>query len=253
MHAIILAAGRGNRLAEFNPDGRPKCLLDFEGKSLLSRQLDCLFRQGVKHVTLVVGYEADMILEHVATLDSRPEVAYVYNPAYSNGSVLSLLAAQNVLVGVEPVLVLDADVLFHPKIMQTLIASSHPNCYLIDRDFTPGDEPVKIALNQGRMVEFRKALKEGLVFDTLGESVGFFKFQGKMAQEIAETCANYRSDGLLDAPHEEVLRDVLLQHPEEFACEDVSGMPWLEVDFPEDLERVIKEVLPAIKKDIVDF
>lgn len=253
MQAIILAAGRGNRLAEFNPDGRPKCLLGFEGKSLLSRQLDCLFRLGVKQVTLVVGYEADMILEHVAMLDSRPDVAYVYNPAYSNGSVLSLLAAQNVLMGDEPVLVLDADVLFHPKIMQLLIESVHPNCYLIDRDFTPGDESVKIALHQGRMVEFRKALKDDLVFDSLGESVGFFKFQGEMAREIAETCATYRSDGLLDAPHEEILRDVLLRHPDEFACEDVSGMPWLEVDFPEDLERAIKEVLPAIKKDVVDF
>ena len=253
MQAIILAAGRGNRLADFNPDGRPKCLLEFEGKSLLSRQLDCLFRQGIKHVTLVVGYEADMILEHVATLDSRPEVAYVYNPAYSNGSVLSLLTAQKVLMGNEPVLVLDADVLFHPKIMQQLIESSHKNCYLIDCDFVPGDEPVKIALHQDRMVEFRKALKDDLVFDTLGESVGFFKFQGEMAREIAEVCANYRADGLLDAPHEEALRDVLLKHPDEFACEDVSGLPWLEVDFPEDLERAIKDVLPAIKKDLPDF
>jgi choline kinase len=253
MQAIILAAGRGNRLADFNPDGRPKCLLEFEGKSLLSRQLDCLFRHGVKHVTLVVGYEADMILDHVATLDSRPEVAYVYNPAYTNGSVLSLLAAHKPLMGDEPVLVLDADVLFHPDIMRVLIESVHPNCYLIDRDFVAGDEPVKIALNSGRMVEFRKALRDDLQFDTVGESVGFFKFQGAMAHEIAETCATYSADGLLDAPHEEALRDVLLKHPDEFACEDVSGMPWLEVDFPEDLERAIKEVLPAIKKDLADF
>ena len=253
MQAIILAAGRGNRLAEFNPDGRPKCLLEFEGKTLLARQLDCLFRLGVKHVSLVVGYEADLILEHVATLESRPEVAFIYNPAYINGSVLSLLAAQNVLLGDEPVLVLDADVLFHPKILQVLIESVYPNCYLIDRDFVPGDEPVKIALNQGRMVEFRKVLKEGLAYDALGESVGFFKFQGAMAKKIAQTCAAYRSDGLLDAPHEEALRDVLLEHSDEFACEDVSGLPWLEVDFPEDLERAIKEVLPAIKKDITNF
>ena len=253
MQAIILAAGRGNRLADFNPDGRPKCLLEFEGKSLLSRQLDCLFRQGVHHVTLVVGYEADMILAHVATLESRPEVAYVYNPAYTDGSVLSLLAAKNILMGDDPVLVLDADVLFHPKIMQILIESTHSNCYLIDRNFVPGDEPVKIALNQGRMVEFRKALKQDLQFDTVGESVGFFKFQGAMAHKIAETCADYRADGLLDAPHEEALRDVLLKHPGEFACEDVSGMPWLEVDFPEDIERAIKDVMPAIKMELADF
>jgi choline kinase len=253
MHAIILAAGRGNRLAEFNPDGRPKCLLEFGGRSLLARQLDSLFRFGVRRATLVLGYEADLIIDHVSTLSSRPEVAFVYNPAFIQGSVLSLLAAQEVMTSGETVLVLDADVLFHPQIMQTLIESPHQNCFLIDQDFIAGDEPVKIAIHQGKLVEFRKAPPAELVFDTLGESVGFFKFNGEIATKIAQVCANYRTEGLLDAPHEEALRDVLLALPSVFACEDVSGLPWLEVDFPEDVERAVKEVLPAIRKDLADF
>ena len=253
MHAIILAAGRGNRLADFNPDGRPKCLLEFGGRSLLARQLDNLFQAGVRHVTLVVGYEADLIIDHVGTLSSRPEVAFVYNPAYLKGSVLSLLAAKEIMTSGETVLVLDADVLYHPRIMQTLVESPNPNCYLIDRDFAAGDEPVKIALHEGKMVEFRKALPADLEFDTLGESVGFFKFNGEIAAEISGTCSGYNTDGLLGAPHEEALRDVLLAMPSAFACEDVTGLPWLEVDFPEDIERAIKEILPAIREDIADF
>jgi len=253
MHAIILAAGRGNRLAEFNPDGRPKCLLEFGGQSLLARQLDLLYRFGVTQVTLVVGYEADLIIDHVGMLASRPDVAFVFNPAFTQGSVLSLLAAQDAMTSGESVLVLDADVLFHPQIMQVLIDSSHPNCYLIDRGFVPGDEPVKIAIKNGKMVEFRKRLPANLDYDTLGESVGFFKFNAKIAAKVAQTCADYKAEGLLDAPHEEALRDVLLAMPSEFACEDVSGLPWLEVDFPEDVERAIKKILPAIRLDIADF
>lgn len=253
MHAIILAAGRGNRLAEFNPDGRPKCLLEFGGRSLLSRQLDILFHLGVRKVTLVVGYEADLIIDHVGTLASRPDVAFVYNPAFTKGSVLSLLAAKEAMSSGETVLVLDADVLFHPDIMQTLVESSHENCYLIDRDFVPGDEPVKIATHRGRMVEFRKTLPAGLKFDTIGESVGFFKFDGNIAVKIAQVCGGYKTEGLLDAPHEEALRDILLALPRAFAYEDVTGLPWLEVDFPEDVERAIKQVLPAIRQDIADF
>jgi len=253
MHAIILAAGRGNRLADFNPDGRPKCLLEFGGRSLLARQLDSLFQVGIRHVTLVVGYEADLIIDHVGTLSSRPEVAFVYNPAYLKGSVLSLLAAKEVMTSGETVLVLDADVLYHPRIMQTLVESPNPNCYVIDRDFAAGEEPVKIAIHEGKMVEFRKVLPADLKFDTLGESVGFFKFNGDIAAEISRTCYGYNTDGLLGAPHEEALRDVLLAMPSAFACEDVTGLPWLEVDFPEDIERAIKEVLPAIREDIADF
>ena len=253
MHAIILAAGRGNRLAEFNPDGRPKCLLEFGGRSLLSRQLDILFRLGVRQVTLVVGYEADLIIDHVGTLASRPEVAFAYNPAFEKGSVLSLLAAHEAMTSNATVLVLDSDVLFHPQIMQRLIESSHENCYLIDQDFAAGDEPVKIAFHKGQMVEFRKTLPDGLEFDTLGESVGFFKFDGNISTKIAHLCDGYRTEGLLGAPHEEALRDILLAFPRAFACEDISGLPWLEIDFPEDIERAIKEILPAIKKDMADF
>jgi len=253
MHAIILAAGRGNRLAELNPDGRPKSLLEFNGRSLLSRQLEILFQLGVHRATLVVGYEADQIIEHVGSLAVRPEVSFVYNPAYTDGSVLSLLAARDALNSDQNVLVLDADVLFHPQILKLLIESTHPNCYLIDQDFVPGDEPVKIAINKGRMVEFRKRLAADLEFDTLGESVGFFKFNGEVAARIERVCARYKTEGLLDAPHEEALRDVLLATPTDFACEDIDGLPWLEVDFPEDVERAIKQILPAIQQDFADY
>lgn len=177
----------------------------------------------------------------------------MYNPAYTEGSVLSLLAAKDALTRDTSVLVLDADVLFHPQIMRTLVDSAIPNCYLIDRDFVAGDEPVKIAIQEGKMVEFRKKLPADLKYDMLGESVGFFKFNGDYAARIAHTCADYKTEGLLDAPHEEALRDVLLAQPSDFACEDISGLPWLEVDFPEDAERAIKQVLPAIRKDNPNF
>ncbi len=121
MHAIILAAGRGSRLAEHNPDGHPKCLMEFGGRSLLARHLDLLYRLGLRRADLVVGYEADRIIEHVATLQSRPDVAYHFNPRYELGSVISLWAAADTLRSGEPVLVMDADVLYHPGILQRLI------------------------------------------------------------------------------------------------------------------------------------
>jgi len=250
MDAIILAAGRGNRLSEFNPDGRPKCLLEFGGESLLARQLACLAECGVERAELVIGYEADRIVEHVGRLGRRPEVAFSYNPRFLDGSVLSLLAARDSLTAGRNVLVLDADVLFHPDILRRLVESSHANCYLLDRHFEPGDEPVKIAVREGRMVEFRKSLAADLAYDLMGESVGFFRFDAAMAAELAGRCAAYDAEGLADAPHEEALRDALLQDPGRFGFEDVSGLPWVEIDFPEDLERALKEVLPALPAQV---
>jgi choline kinase len=247
MDAIILAAGRGQRLADFNPDGRPKCLLEFGGRSLLARELADLAALGVARVELVVGYEADRVIEHVGRLDRRPEVTFTYNPRYRDGSVLSLRLARDTLTAAGDFLLLDADVLYVRGILERLVSSEHRNVFLLDRHFTPGDEPVKIALREGRMVEFRKALAPELAYDTLGESVGFFRFDGAMGAEIERACAAYEAEGLADAPHEEVLRDLLLREPDRFACEDVSGLAWVEIDFPEDVERAIKEVLPAIE------
>jgi choline kinase len=253
MHAIILAAGRGSRLAQYNPDGLPKCLLEFGGKSLLSRHLDILYQLGVQRTDLVVGYEADRIIEHISGLRSRPDVAFHFNPRFELGSVLSLWAAEETLNAGQPLILMDADVLYHPAILRKLVETEIENCYLLDRDFVPGDEPVKIAVRQGEMVEFRKKLPPDLKYDELGESVGFFRFGPGCAAELARECARFDARGLADAPHEEALRNLLLAGPGEFGFEDVTGLPWIEIDFPEDVERARDEILPAIRVDHPDF
>jgi choline kinase len=253
MHAIILAAGRGSRLAHHNPDGNPKCLMEFGGRSLLARHLDLLHRFGIKKAELVIGYEADRIVAHVATLASRPDIGLHFNPRYEQGSVISLWAAADTLRSDDAVLVMDADVLYHPAILERLVRTDLENCYLMDRDFTHVEEPVKIAVRDGEMVEFRKRLAEGLEYDTIGESVGFFRFGPDCATRIADACARYDGEGLADAPHEEALRDVLLERPGAFGVEDVTGLPWIEIDFPEDVERAGTEILPAIRRDFPDY
>jgi len=253
MHAIILAAGRGSRLAEHNPEGLPKCLLQFGGRSLLDRHMDVLNQLGVRRADLVVGYEADRIIDHVGTLFSRPDVSFRFNPRYRQGSVLSLLAARETLESGVPVLLMDADVLCHPGILQQLLETTVENCYLLDRDFAPGDEPVKLAVRDGVLIEFRKKLPDDLGYDQIGESVGFFRFDPSCAAAIAAECARYEAEGLGDAPHEEALRDVLLREPEWFGFEDITGLPWIEIDFPEDVVRAGQEILPAIRRDYPDF
>jgi len=253
MHAIILAAGRGSRLAEHNPEGHPKCLMEFGGRSLLARHLDWLYRLGIRQADLVIGYEADRVIEHVGTLASRPDIAFHFNPRYEQGSVLSLWAAGDTLTAGAPVLVMDADVLYDPAILQRLVDTDIENCYLLDRDFDHGDEPVKIAIRDGVMVDFRKQLADGLTYDTIGESVGFFRFGPDCAAAIAAECARFDEEGLADAPHEEALRNVLLAAPQDFGFEDVSGLPWIEIDFPEDVVRASEEILPAIRAARHDF
>ncbi len=246
MRAIILAAGRGSRLAECN-NQRPKSLLSFDQESLMQRHLRQLRALGIRTVHLVVGYQARELYRHVGNMAHRAAVVWHENPRFEEGSVISLLCAQEALHCGEPVLIMDADVLYHPAILQRLADSKHDNVFLLDRDFTPGDEPVKICLKDGRIVEFRKRLADSLDYDTIGESVGFFRLAPDAAAWVAGRCRAYDQQGRGDQPHEEVLRDFALQGSFSAVCEDITGLPWIEIDFPEDVQRAKAEVLPHIK------
>lgn len=243
MQAILLAAGVGKRLKRAAP--APKCLLEFGGRSLLARHLDNLARLDVHQVTVCVGFEAAQIARAVAGR-GRPAVLLQPNPLYELGSVMSLWCVRQALACGEDVLVMDADVLYHPDILARLIAAPAPNCFLLDRDFAPGDEPVKICLADQRIVEFRKRVASGLAYNRIGESVGFFKFEPTMALALASLVGRYVADGRRGEPHEEVLRDLALARPDAIGVEDVTGLPWIEIDFPEDIERATNHILPAV-------
>lgn len=241
--AIMLAAGMGNRLGSAH-DG-PKCLLELGGRSLLARHLENLAAVGVDGLTLCLGYRPDAIVHALEPLPGPPVLIH-YNPLFRLGSVVSLWAVRHTLLGGDDVLIMDADVLYHPQILRRLTQSRADNCYLLDRDFEDGEEPVKLCLDGARIVEFRKRLPPALVYDRIGESVGFFRFGPTLAGDIARRCASYVADGRGDAPHEEVLRDVALAGEYPIGVEDVTGLPWIEIDFPEDIERARSEILPRL-------
>lgn len=245
MDAIILAAGRGSRLESAHADA-PKCLLRLGGRSLLERHLLLLESAGVEALTLVVGHQHEKIAAELQRLAPALAVHTIYNPDFHAGSVISLWAAREPLTNGQDILLMDADVLYDQRMLNALVNTSHANCFLFDGDYTPGDEPVKICLRGQRLVEFRKQLADDLVYDRAGESVGFFRFDPAMARRLAAKTNTYRDQNQHDAPHEEALRDLLLADPEAFGYADVSGVPWIEIDFPDDILRAKQQILPAL-------
>jgi len=118
---------------------------------------------------------------------------------------------------------------------------------LIDRDFEAGEEPVKLCLSGGVPVEFRKRLEQGLQYDTVGESVGFFRFDAAGARRLAALVAGYVDSGRSHLPHEEAVRDLLLERSQSVEFADVTGAPWIEIDFPQDVARAADEIVPQLR------
>lgn len=244
MRAILLAAGRGLRLQQPADVELPKCLLEFGGRTLLQRHLQLLRAAGVDEVVLALGFRAEAVTAHLAMIGASPRI--VLNPRFELGSVLTLHTTADALTAGGDVLVMDADVLYHAHIMSALVAGAPPrNRLLIDRNFEAGDEPVKVLLRAGVPLELRKR-PDSLDYDTIGESVGFFRFSESAARRLAAIVGDYVDSGREALPHEEAVRDLLREASQPFEVADISGEPWIEIDFPRDVVRARDEILPRL-------
>ena len=174
MKAIMLAAGIGSRLAPSDENLLPKCLLKFEGKSLLSRHIQTLKSVGIEELTIVMGYQADKIESELKKIDRTGFVTTIINPDYLNGSIFSLYCARNTMQSGRDILFMDADVLYHPELIIRLISSKNDNHILYDRNYVPGDDPVLLCINNGKITDFRK--RANAPCENIGEWPGFVKW-----------------------------------------------------------------------------
>jgi choline kinase len=250
MRAIILAAGLGLRLQQPPEEQFPKCLLRFQGVTLLERHLRALRTLGIDEVELALGFQPEKIEAELDRIAWQPRPRIVLNDRYDLGSVLTVHTVADALTRGGDVLLMDADVLYDERILQALVAGPSTDRLLIDRDFETGDEPVKLCLKEGVPVELRKQLAVGLQYDTIGESVGFFRFRESTARRLAEIVAAYVASGRQNMPHEEAVRDLLLEGARPYDVADVTGLPWIEIDFPDDVTRAANEVLPRLSQSM---
>ncbi|HER26818.1 MAG TPA: phosphocholine cytidylyltransferase family protein [Rhodospirillales bacterium] len=245
MKVVMLAAGIGARLGFTTKEPPAKVLLRFGGKSLLQYHIDIFRRHGIDELVLGVGHHHQDIEREIAALGAQDFVRTVFNENYDEGNIVTLWTLRDELCCGKPVLLMDADVLYDEELLERLLNSRHQNCLLLDRSFEPGDEPVKICVRDGEIIEFRKW--QSAEFDFSGESVGFFKLSAEVAKKIIIQTELYLRQGHRQEPYEETIRDVLLTSPRgTFAFEDITGVPWIEIDFAADIECANTDVLPRI-------
>ena len=236
MKAIILAAGKGTRL-----DGaavKPKCLVEIGGSSLLQRQIETLKSLDIKKIVVVVGFGADGVREECGN-----EVTFVENIRFAETSSLySLWLAKEHLS--EGFVVLNCDVLFHPQMLADLLGSSHPDALLLsDTEIAPlGDEEMKVKVKDQLVVDISKAMDPS---EADGENVGVVKFSANGAKLLVEYMNNLIESGAIKDWAPRAFREFARHHP--LHALSTRGLPWIEIDFPEDFQRAVEEIFPMIE------
>jgi choline kinase len=240
MRGIILAAGKGSRLNGTAGD-KPKCLVEAGGITLLERQIAALHRSGIEDVTVVVGCQSDRVR---ARCGSR--VTYVENSRFAEtNSLYSLWTARALLY--EGFVVLNCDVLFHPALLDDLLTTHHDAALLIsyrEPGQQYGDEEMKVKVRDGLVVDMSKAMDAA---EADGENLGIVKFGPASAPHLVRILDRIVAEGGLRDWAPKAFNEFAQQRP--LHALGTHGYPWIEIDFPEDYQRAVRDILPAIDVD----
>ncbi len=232
--AQILAAGRGKRVGE-RADIIPKCLLQVGGKTLLEHQLNLLNRAGIYDICIVAGYHRNKIVHAV-----QDRATVIENPVWAEtNSLYSFTLAKSWVT--RDLVVINGDVLCGPRLLRRVL-SEKQSCIAYDSGSGQDAEHMKIVLQNGRLRSMGKTLCNGQVH---GENVGILKFTAHDAIELFQ----HAEDSLGNGARKKWLAVAVEKLARERAVSaiDVCDLPWIEIDFEDDLFAARDQVWPAIR------
>lgn len=232
MHAVILSAGQGSRLAPLTAT-TPKCLIDFHGRSLLEWQVAALAAAGVDRMTVVTGFEAGQVRERLSAAHLR-HVETLHNPFYRIADNISSVWLARDALSAGGAIILNGDTLIGPDLIAQAItgALAPVNVTTAIKPAYDADD-MKVTLAAGRVTAVSKLLPPG---ETDAESIGMLVFRGTggatFADMVDRVIAREGGTGnyYLSAVSELAQTGVV-------GATDVTGHESAEVDFPVDLPR----------------
>lgn len=218
MQVVILAAGRGLR---FGAKDVPKALLQLEnGKTILEMQVAQLEPHcSLQDICVLVGYQQALIRR------AFPQITYVENPSFATeNTAKSLLRAIEGAPVDGDLLWLNGDVVFHPKVLQSLLSQQY-SAMVVNRA-TVGEEEVKYRTDgRGRILEVSKQVCDGE-----GEALGINYFTARDLPRLKQELANCAPMDYFEAAVEQCIRQGTDVRAIEIAMSDC-----VEIDFPADL------------------
>jgi len=243
LNAIILAAGKGERLQPLTND-KPKCLVELFGKSLLEWQIEAFQSSGITDITIVSGYKSDLI--------NFPEITILKNEKYeSTNMVETLFSAKEKML--DSTIVSYGDIIFEKNVLESLINSPNDISVIVDKQWKrlwgkrfqdPLSDAESLIIEDGCIVEIGQ--KVNSYEKICGQYIGLMKFQGsgidliKRHYEEAKNQANTGTNPLnASLPFEKsYLTDFLYSLIRGGAT--IKAVPvnngWLEIDTLSDLD-----------------
>ncbi|TKJ17338.1 hypothetical protein CEE44_02275 [Candidatus Woesearchaeota archaeon B3_Woes] len=227
MKAIILAAGKSTRLLPLTKD-IPQCLLKVYNKTILEEQIESLKSSGINDIVVIIGY----LSEKVEEFCKKKGIKTLFNPFFEvSGMAMSLWVAKEELK--KGFIFLYSDVLFDAKIIQDLLTDKTDICLAIKKNGLR-EEAEKVIEKQGII----KRITKSKLDKENGEFIGIAKFSPngttKLIKELNNLAKKDLNISFISA------LDNLINKGEEINACDIKDAKFIDIDFPEDLEKAKK-------------
>lgn len=231
MNALILAAGRGTRIAEVT-DGLPKSFLELGEKKIIEHQIDCVKAAGIDEIVVITGYRAPFVEE---ALRGRGLI-FERNPYYERSNVLGSVwfGRKRLSSGFY---FMHADTFFERSIFNDLIRHPGELALCVEMKDEPVDEEMKVRIQDGRIVEISKTMPNGVA---QGEFTGLMKVGATIAPRVVELIEELiEVEGRLDDYFESVIQR-LIDEGVSADVVDIGDRLSIEIDFPEDYAGAVE-------------
>lgn len=235
MKALILAAGKGERLGLVNST---KALEHFLGLSLLERAILSAREAGVKEFYIVVGYRGDDVITALGNgTRFGVHINYLRNEQWEKGNGRSVLVAKDKLKH-ERFFLLMGDHLFNSSILKRLSKTKFSGSCLacVDKNLPAIfdlPEAMKVLVEDSHIRAIGKDIRKFNAVDC-----GIFLCKGEIFDAIKKSIAN-RRDKLSQAI-------ALLAKRDRAEALDISGSFWFDIDTPKDLKEAKKRTLKSL-------
>ena len=251
MQAIILAAGMGRRLGEYTKDNT-KCMLPVNGVRLIDRTLDQLAELDLKRVVIVVGYQAQNLIDYIGhRYDNRLKIEYVENPIYDKTNNIYSLALAKQQMQEDDTLLLESDLIYEEGMLRLLTENPYPNLALVAKYEQWMDGTMVRLDHDNNIVNFvPKAAFDYNEASSYYKTVNIYKFSREFSQtKYVPFLEAYSKAVGNNEYYENVLRIISFLNSHELKALPITNEKWYEIDDKQDLD--IAEALFADEKDLL--
>tara|TARA_Y100000590_G_C15720965_1_gene1013521 strand:- start:1703 stop:2428 length:726 start_codon:yes stop_codon:yes gene_type:complete len=172
MKIIILAAGRGKRMGELGKK-IPKCMIEYEGETLIARNLRILINNNINNISIVVGYHKEKLIEHVKSSFPKIRITFIDNDEYlKKENIFSVWCAKNEFNN--NLVMMDADLIFNDHIIKKIIGCNDENFIVVRKEVHENE--MIVLMKNNKVIELSKnPIIQDIDFDNMYESVGIIK------------------------------------------------------------------------------